>query len=108
MTTVLRGNGSAGVDTPSRRTGHHVPREIILWRRLRHGMSEDEVRTLLGAPFVVTGGAVEDEVLWRYDRSVSLMNLTLIFRRGLLIRWTEPDPDLYLRSSPAGPSPAVA
>ena len=70
-----------------------IPEEIVLWRRLRPGMSTAEVRVIFGDPD--QSGGIPEET-WLYRRGPSIMDLTLVFRDGLLCKWTEPDPGLYM------------
>ena len=53
------------------------------WRKLRKGMSEDDVRALLGEPELIDGGSF---TYWRYPRRGEVT-----FWRGAGVdRWTEP------------------
>lgn len=57
-------------------------RDLQNWRRLRRGMSMDEVRALLGAPERVDGGFIT----WWY-----WTNANVAFMDGKLDRWSEPE-----------------
>lgn len=81
-------------DSPTSRSAHVTPREIDMWRRLRRGMSTAEVLIIFGAPTARTPSS-EGET-WRYDSGHSIMDLTMSFRAGLLHRWSEPNPSLYM------------
>lgn len=98
MPTSLLNSGLSGRDgqpiAPLTRSAHVTPREIDMWRRLRRGMSTAEVLVIFGGPTERTPSA--DGETWRYDCGHSIMDLTLSFRAGLLFRWTEPNPSLYM------------
>lgn len=72
----------------------HIPSAILLWRRLRRGMTTEEVRAIFGSPAESSRTATEEA--WRYVCGTSVMDLSLVFRGGLLFRWTEPNPSLYM------------
>ena len=57
-----------------------------LWRKLRTGMSMDEVEILLGIPLNVRGG---DMTTWNYDKKSSHESY-VSFYMGSLDRWVEP------------------
>jgi len=52
------------------------------WRKLREGMSEDQVRELLGEPYRIQGGR---SALWHYQ-----MGGSIHFHRGKVESWSEP------------------
>ena len=54
------------------------------WRKLRKGMSEDEVRALLGEPERLNGGSFSR---WKYP---SYEEVVFHMNRGVY-QWTEPD-----------------
>ena len=71
------------VEPPRERRASTSPnwRDLQNWRRLRQGMTEDEVRALLGEPERVEGGSL---AIWFWpDGNVR-------FIRGKLEGWSEP------------------
>ena len=78
-----------------------IPAAIVQWRRLRRGMSIAEVSAIFGNPYA--RHATNQEEFWHYETGASVMELALTFRNGLLLRWSEPDPCLYM-----GPSAGIA
>ena len=56
--------------------------ELVIWRKLKRGMSEREVRKLLGEPLRIDGGPV---TYWRYSAGAEVY-----FMSSGLAGWTEP------------------
>ena len=57
-------------------------KSLVNWRRLKTGMSYDDVRALLGEPTRIEGGSVS---YWYY-----LNQASVVFIRDKLERWNEP------------------
>jgi outer membrane protein assembly factor BamE (lipoprotein component of BamABCDE complex) len=63
-------------------------RDLQNWRRLRRGMSMDEVRVLLGEPERVNAGAF---TFWHWDSRLGHAGPTVTFdNRGRVHGWSEP------------------
>lgn len=62
-----------------------VPPGLSSWRKLKRGLSRDEVRSILGEPSTISGGAVE---FWYYKKDYSLGSLTFV--GSFLDSWSEP------------------
>jgi hypothetical protein len=58
-------------------------RDLANWRRLREGMTYEQVRTILGEPVRIRGGGV---AFWTYPRGGEVG-----FVSGRLSSWKEPD-----------------
>jgi len=76
-----------GTDNPEAARGKPAAtrgnaRDIANWRRLKRGMSFDEVRNLLGEPDRVSGGYM---TLWSWERGGDVT-----FLNNKLEGWTEP------------------
>ena len=57
-------------------------KNLVVWRKLRTGMSYNEVRELLGEPLSIDGGGV---AIWSYAN-----NGRVFFVRDKLSSWNEP------------------
>ena len=65
-----------------------APAGLSSWRRLKKGISRDEVRTCLGEPLKIKGGDFER---WYYGQTASPYGpATVTFYLGLLDSWVEP------------------
>lgn len=79
----------AALESPTRTdTGRNQPstgnpRDIANWRRLRAGMSYDDVREILGEPTRINGGGV---AFWSYPRGGQVS-----FVSGRVSSWQEPE-----------------
>lgn len=57
------------------------------WRRLKVGMSENDVRKILGEPFRIEGGRSAD---WFYDPNGIGIDARVYFSNGKVDQWREP------------------
>src|SRR5690606_21852951 len=64
-----------------------IPTDKKTWRKIKKGMTQDEVRKLLGEPLTVSGGGLTN---WYYSESLAHSWVAFTDREGVRA-WNEPE-----------------